>query len=62
MAITVPNRNDWFHEEHGLPHADWDAIDGWIRESVPKQDWEEAFQQCTRHALNRLGARLPPPV
>jgi hypothetical protein len=58
MAVLVPNRDDWFVEEHGFPHPDWEAIHSWIERSVAKGDLEDAWQQSARHWLERLRVRL----
>ena len=58
MPVIVPDRDDWFDEEHGFQHPRWDAVDSWIRASIPEDAFEEAWQQCTRRWLERLQARL----
>ena len=58
MPVLVPDRDEWFLEEHGFPHPDWEAINSWIDRSVAKSDLEDASQQSARHWLERLRVRL----
>ena len=58
MPITVPDRDDWFHDQHGFPQPNWGAVNGWMRVFVPHEDREDAWQQCTRHWLGRICHRL----
>ena len=58
MAVLVPDRADWFAEEHGFPHPDWEAINSWLEQFVAESDLENAWQQCVRLWLERLRARL----
>lgn len=58
MVTTVPNRDDWFEEDHGFPHPNWDAVDGWMRVYVADEELEGAWQQAVRHWIHRLRDRL----
>lgn len=58
MATTVPNRDDWFEGDHGFPHPNWNAIEGWMRVHVCDEQLEDAFQQVVRHWMNRVRERL----
>lgn len=58
MAPTVPNRDDWFEEDHGFPRPNWDAISGWMRVYVPDEQLEDAWRQIARHWIGRLRDRL----
>lgn len=60
-AVTVPDRDDWFEEEHGFPHPLWRMIDGWMRVFVPREALHGAWQQFVRHWLERVRACLNGP-
>lgn len=58
MALTVPDRDDWFEMETGYPRPNWGAVQGWMRVFVPSGEQNEAWEQWTRHWINRLRATL----
>lgn len=58
MASTLPDRDDWFHENHGFPRPDWGAINGWLRAFATRAELNDLWQQFTRLWLGRLRTRL----
>ena len=58
MSLTVPNRDDWFQNADTFPRPDWRAIEGWMRAFATDDVTTDAWQQFTRHWLERLRARL----
>lgn len=58
MVLTVPNRDDWFEEDHGFPHPNWGAVEGWMRVYASDEQMDDAYRQIVRHWMNRLRERL----
>ncbi len=58
MATTLPDRDDWFQENHGFPRPDWGAINGWLRAFAKREELHALWVQLTRFWLERLRARL----
>lgn len=58
MDITLPDRDDWYHESHGFPRPDWGAINGWLRAFAKREQFNELWEQFTRTWMERLRARL----
>lgn len=58
MSLIVPNRDDWFQSGDTFFRPDWAAIRGWMRAFVTDDGMNDAWQQFTRHWLERLRARL----
>src|SRR3954452_15317734 len=58
MPLEVPDRDDWFPLDYGLPHPDWTAIHGWVRAFASEPDLEGALQQCVHLWLQRLRLAL----
>jgi hypothetical protein len=58
MATTLPDRDDWFQENHGFPRPDWGAINGWLRVFAKREELNTLWEQFTRFWLQRLRTRL----
>jgi hypothetical protein len=58
MPLSVPDRDDWFDDDPSFPRPNWGAVNGWMRVFVPEAELGSAWEQCTRHWLNRLRQRL----
>lgn len=58
MATVLPNRDDWFQENHGFPRPDWGALNGWMRVFAKREELNTLWAQFTRFWLERLRARL----
>src|SRR5262245_44420547 len=54
MALTVPNRDEWFEINHDFPRPLWHAMDAWARVYAARGDYHEVLCQCARHWLGRL--------
>lgn len=54
MSLAVPNPDDWFQYLGGFPRPDWPAIDEWICANAIHSERDFAWQETTRHWLERL--------
>ena len=54
-------RDEWFHEENGFEHPDWDAIAEWIDRRYAAPEQHEAWASAARQWLSRLEQRLGEP-
>jgi hypothetical protein len=57
--MELPNRADWYVFDHGLPHPDWIAVNGWRRAYVARADENEFWHRFVRQWLETLGRALP---
>jgi len=54
----VPDRDEWFLMEHGLPRPQWSAFRGWARAYFGEDPKGEASAQFVSRWLNRLSGAL----
>lgn len=54
MHPAIPDRDEWYLFDHGLPYPRWQFISGWIRAMVPLAGTGEAYIHAVRGWLQRL--------
>jgi len=58
MKVEVPNRDDWFVDDEGIPRPDWRALRGWMRANLGGYENAEAWHKTVRHWLGRVCASM----
>jgi hypothetical protein len=60
MPIAVPNPDEWFELEHGIPHPNWTLFENWIMTEAEAEAFDEAWDVVAENWLTRVGRALGP--
>jgi hypothetical protein len=58
MSANLPDRKEFFREDAGFEHANWDAIAQWIDRIFPEAEQDAAWAAAARMWLTRVQRRL----
>ncbi len=51
---ALPDAEEWFETDNGLPYPYWERIEGWIVDHVPAGDFDEGYNMALRRWMQRL--------
>ena len=52
----LPDNDEWFYPDSGLPYPRWKKIGNWVAENVEAEDFDEAYNIAVRLWLRRMAA------